>query len=84
MLCGSTSVYTFKGRLEASEFKTSLFFLLLAVVLTSYLITICTAPGTVRRYADSESTALVSVSFGVREIICFLSCQCDIREFIAC
>lgn len=60
------------------------FFLLLAVVLTSYLITICTAPGTVRRYADSESTTLVSVSFGVREIICFLSCQCDIREFIAC
>ena len=60
------------------------FFLLLAVVLISYLVTICTAPGAVRRYSDSESTTLVGLSFRVREIICLLSCQCDIGEFIAC
>lgn len=33
---------------------------------------------------DLGNTALVSLSFRVREIICFLSCQCDIREFIVC
>lgn len=54
------------------------------MVLISYLITICTAPGAVRRYSDLGSTTLVSQSFRVREIICFLSCQSDIREFIAC
>lgn len=60
------------------------FFLLLAVVLISYLPTICAAPGAVRRYSDSEGTALVSRSFRVREIICLFSCQCDMVEFIAC